>query len=503
MSHGDFDRPAAGDDRTAGAPPASTPGGEPAAPRLGRALGARRWGDNAFVKLATLALLVLLLLIPVARVTGLVRERMGRQSEVASEIAGAWGGGQTLIGPLVTVPYKVTREWETVEQEPGRRGEPGAAVRRTGTTTTDHLLHALPAEVAWQVRVEPEIRRRGLFEVVVYEARLAVTGVFELPRPETADGEVRVDWERAALDLGVPDVRGLQQRARLTWGGREVEFLPGAGAAAVVGPGIHAPLPELAGAAPGDRVPFSFELVLRGSGDLRFLPAGEETRVAIASPWRSPGFGGAFLPAEREIGPDGFTASWRVPYFGRAYGQTWTGDAVTAGDLHGSAFGVSLVLPADAYQQTERSVKYAVLFILLTFGTFFLLELLSPERLHAMQYLLVGFALCVFYVLLLALGEHLGFATAYAAAAAATALLIAGYSWSILASRRWAAVVLAALSGLYGYLYVLLRLEDFSLLLGALGLFAAIGLLMRLTRHLDWYTLTFRGRGPAAQGRVC
>lgn len=452
----------------------------------------RRWGDHTAVKLAVLALLVLLLLIPVARVTGLIRERMSRQYEVESEIAGIWGGSQTLLGPILAVPYTVTEERVTVEESGRRTAE--STVQRTETFTYSRVLYALPAEVAWQARLEPEIRYRGLFEVVVYEARLAVTGVFARPAFDESARTV-VHWERAKLVLGVPDVRGLQRRARLAWGGREVDFLPGTGGVELLASGIHAPLPDWGGA--GERVPFSFELLLRGSGDLHFLPAGEETRVDLSSPWTSPGFGGAFLPAEREIGAEGFTAAWSVPYFGRSYGQSWSDQAVAVDQLANSAFGVSLVLPADAYQQTERAVKYAVLFILLTFGTFFLLELLSPGRLHAMHYLLVGFALCVFYVLLLALGEHLGFTPAYALAAAATAGLIAGYSRSILGSRGRAAVVLAALAALYGFLYVLLRLEDYALLLGAVGLFVALATLMVLTRHLDWRSLTFRPRGPA------
>ena len=243
-------------------------------------------------------------------------------------------------------------------------------------------------------------------------------------------------------------------------------------------------------------MPFSFELALRGSGDLRFQPAGMETRVELESPWPAPGFTGAFLPGERRIGETGFTASWKVPYYGRDYPQVWRDTDVEASALERSAFKVSLVLPANAYQQTERSVKYAALFIALTFATFFLLELLSPARLHAVQYLLVGFALCLFYVLLLALAEHLGFAPAYAVAAAATVGLIAAYCRSILGGLRWAGVMLACLTALYGYLFVVLRLEDYALLLGALGLFAVLALVMRLTRDLDWFTLQFHSREP-------
>jgi inner membrane protein len=454
----------------------------------------RRWGESTFVKLATLGLLVLVLLIPVARITALVGERMARQSTVAGEIAGQWGGPQFLVGPVLTVPYSVTyATTETVTVE-GADGAAGAPKTRTTRSTRRLLLHALPAEVAWRGRIEPEIRYRGLFEVVVYEARLAGSGVFVLPAEEAWEGG-EPDWRHATLALGIPDARGLQGPVRLAWGDREIGFVPGTAEAGFLGAGIHAPLAEAGAAAPGRRVPFSFELALRGSGDLHFQPAGEQTRVEIASPWPDPGFTGAFLPGERRIDEAGFTAAWKVPYYGREYPQLWRDGAVEANALARSAFGVSLVLPADAYQQTERSVKYAVLFIGLTFATFFLLELLSPARLHAVQYLLVGFALCLFYVLLLALAEHLGFAPAYAVAATATVGLVAAYSRSILAGGRWAALVLACLAALYGYLFVVLRLEDYALLLGAMGLFVVLALVMRLTRHLDWFALRFRGNG--------
>lgn len=461
----------------------------------------RRFGESTLGKLLMLFLLVMLLLIPVARVTSLVRERMGRQDEVATEIAGTWGGSQTLIGPMLAMPYSRPDGERTIEQLVSVEGVELKAgvvthpvphiVRKTEPITRHHRLHSLPTTVRWQATVTPEIRYRGLFEVVVYEARLRASGTFERPRIE---GTATPNWDRAVLVLGLPDVHGLEQRARLVWDGEEIEFLPGNGGTegAAVGEAIHAPLPGLAERSPDEPIPFAFELVLRGSGDLRFLPVGEETTVELAGPWSSPGFTGAFLPTRPEIGPDGFSAVWEVPYFGRPYPQSWTDDDVAPHQLLGSAFGVSLVLPADGYQQTERSVKYAVLFILLTFGTFFLLEVLSPVRLHAMHYLLVGSALVLFYVLLLALSEHLGFAPAYGLAATATVGLVGGYSRSILASRRWAVLVLSSMAVLYGYLYVLLRLEDYSLLFGALGLFAALALVMRLTRKLDWFTLKTR-----------
>lgn len=459
----------------------------------------RRLGDSTFVKLAALGFLVLLLLIPVARVTGLVRERMMRQHGVEAEIASLWGPSQTLLGPVLSVPYVTLEEEVTVKQE--EEGEPGATVERTQRKVRHHL-QVLPTEIEWTGSIEPQIRSRGLFQVVVYEARLQARGTFDRPGWDGLDGTP--EWSRAHLSLGVSDVRGLQERIELHWGDQAIGFLPGTAGVVSLDGGIHAPLPAWSRDAAGEplqkTIPFQFDLTLRGSGQLLFLPAGEDTRVKLSSTWPDPGFTGAFLPAEREISEEGFAASWQVPFFGRSYGQHWVDDRVDVLALQASVFGVDLVLPADAYQQTERSVKYAILFVLLTFGTFFLLELLSPVRLHAVQYLLVGFALVLFYVLLLAFAEHLGFGLAYSLAATAITCLISAYGRSILASARWALMLFACLGTLYGYLYVLLRLEDFALLLGAGGLFVALALVMRLTRHLDWYKLEFRGAGiPSAQ----
>ncbi|MDY7096064.1 MAG: cell envelope integrity protein CreD [Acidobacteriota bacterium] len=462
----------------------------------------RRFGESAFGKLLMLGFLLLLLLLPVARITALVHERMSRQAQVASEITANWGRSQSLTGPVLSIPVWLAPP-EEAEAAAGGGWVPAveeAALDGAARKADDpapvwrrHMVHVLPQEINWRGSLEPDVRYRGLFEVVVYEARIQASGTFEIP--SVAGAGARPDWSALQLNLGISDVRGLQQRVELQWDGEELEFQPGAPRTAGISGGIHAELPELAAAQaePGTLVPFAFELVLRGSGELLVQPLGESTHVELAGPWTSPGFVGAFLPTERQIDDDGFTAVWQVPNFGRDFPQLWWNDVVNGQELAAAGFGVELVLPADAYQQTERSVKYAVLFIVLTFGTFFLLELLSPVRLHAVQYLLIGFAQSLFYVLLLALAEHLGFGPAYALAAAATVGLIAVYSHSILAGRRPALAVFGCLGLLYGYLYILLQLEDYALLVGALGLFAALAALMLATRKLDWFTLRFEG----------
>ncbi|HVS03907.1 MAG TPA: cell envelope integrity protein CreD [Thermoanaerobaculia bacterium] len=434
------------------------------------------------LKLALLAALVLVLLLPVARVTSLVRERQARGAEVRREIASSWGEAQALIGPVLTVPIRL-----------------GPIPAKEGPIYRRDLLHLLPEDLRWQGTLAPHELYRGIFEVIVYEGSLRAEGSFRLPRAtDLPDGVFAVDWDQAALALGLSDSRGIQERLALRWAGSPLAFLPGTGDAGFLEQGVHAPLPALAPA--GDAIPFLLEVDLRGTESLSLAPLGQLTRVDLASTWPDPSFGGAFLPDRRRIGEDGFAASWAVPWFGRSFPQQWRRgehlDEEVRRTLLGAAFGVSLARPANGYLQTERSVKYAALFLVLTFTTCFLFELLSPVRLHPLQYLLVGAALCLFYLLLLALSEHFGFAAAYLAASFAIVTLVAGYARSVLASRRRAAVLGACLSALYGYLFALLRAQDYALILGTIGLFAALAAVMFLTRRLDWYTLRFAGEEP-------
>jgi len=230
---------------------------------------------------------------------------------------------------------------------------------------------------------------------------------------------------------------------------------------------------------------FTFHLGINGNRDLFFLPLGKETRVSLTSNWPSPNFSGQFLPDERKIDKESFSASWNVLHLNRNYPQSWEG---TRKDVNNSAFGVSLHSGADVYQKTTRTAKYGIMFVLFTFTSFFLAEVINKNRIHPIQYLLVGCAVIIFYVLLLALSEHLGFNGSFLLSSMSVVVAISGYTSSIL-SRKMAMTLFAILTILYSYLFITLQLEDYALLVGSVGLFGTLGVVMYLTRGVDWYSL--------------
>ena len=258
---------------------------------------------------------------------------------------------------------------------------------------------------------------------------------------------------------------------------------------------------DLESVAAGAAIPFGLDLDVNGSRDLRVLPAGAETTVRLTSTWPHPSFVGS-APETRSVSASGFTADWRVPYFGRGYPPRWLSGEIDreklAARVDASAFGVSLLQPVDVYQQAERAVKYASLFIVLTFVVFFLWEIVRGGLLHPIHYLFVGFAICVFYLLLLSISEHMRFGAAYATAAGATTLLIALYSAHVLGGRKEGILMGCGLTTLYGFLYLLLRLEEYALLAGSIGLFLMLALLMLATRRVNWYDVRL-GSGTGGQ----
>ncbi|HJZ77078.1 MAG TPA: cell envelope integrity protein CreD [Vicinamibacterales bacterium] len=428
-------------------------------------------------RLVVMGGLLLAMLIPLQMIHSVVSERTTRRDAALQEIGSTWGGFQTIGGPVLTVPYRST--W----------------TEQNGTMKqTQVRAYFLPETLDVAATLEPLVLQRGLFNVVVYRAHLTVKGSFLRPdMTAMRPGPSQTLWDDATISVGIADPRGISKRLLLSWMNREIPLEPGADDVAIFGSGVHARASGLGAVGERAAVPFALDIDVNGSRDLRLLPTGSQTSLQITSTWPHPSFIGAPLPTSRETGTNGFTARWTVPYFSRGYPPQWTGHAVDRAQMKAqadaSSFGVSLLQPVDIYQQAERAVKYAVLFIVMTFVVFFLFEIGRSRLLHPIQYSFVGFAMCVFYLLLVSLSEHLGFDVAYVSASVATTALIALYSVRLLGGRLEAISMGAGLVGLYSFLYLLLRLEDYALLAGSIGLFTMLALLMFATRGVDWYEL--------------
>ncbi|MFH0953602.1 MAG: cell envelope integrity protein CreD [Verrucomicrobiota bacterium] len=416
-------------------------------------------------KILVIGFLMLVLLIPAGMVQSLIRERECRQSEVIREISSKWGQAQTIQGPILSVPYRVA----------SRTGDgSGYAVQ--------HSLRILPENLSITGDVRTQLRYRGIYEAVLYTAKARLAGDFVLPDlKELGLSERDLDWSRATISVGLSDMKGINEDIRATLNGAEVVLNPGMETAALQGPGVSA---RVGLRRAPEKLAFSLDIDLNGSRRFALVPVGRVTTVELSSGWPSPSFDGSFLPAERRVGKDGFTAQWKVLHLNRSYPQFWTDNAYQTDD---SVFGVSLVIPTDSYLKSTRTAKYAALFIALTFLAFFISETMRRIRIHPFQYLLIGLALIVFYTLLISISEHLSFGKGYLVASAATIALITGYARSVLRKQSLALLVGSLLTVLYAYLYVLLQLEDYALLLGSIGLFVILGLVMFLTRKVDWY----------------
>ncbi len=450
-----------------------------------------KWSAGPLSKAVLVGVLILLMLIPLDLVQGVIQDREGRYRSVVREIGLLWGGAQHLRGPILAVPFE-SAPWKDDEKARPRR----------------NVIYILPDHYRVSSVLEPDLRRRGLFETVVYRADLGLEGDFVLPDVEDWGRDVaRVLWAETRLILGVKDPRGIAGGTLLDWNGRKLAFEPGTPAKLLRGlrggileASLSVPLPGMgpgmgkpAGSAPpSKRFPFSLSLRLNGSERFELLPMGRESQISLASPWPSPSFEGAYLPARREVGESGFKADWALSYFGRSYPQHWLATEGTedlAEAWNRSAFGVRLFRPVGAYHQAERSAKYGVLFLIYTFGALFLFELLGRLPLHIVHYGLVGLSLSLFYLLLLSLAEHLGFAPAYLIAAAAVVAQIGLYTWGAVGSRWRSASFTALLAALYAALYGLMQLETYALLIGSICLFLLLALVMAVARRIDWYAL--------------
>ncbi|MBL0740236.1 cell envelope integrity protein CreD [Chryseolinea lacunae] len=455
-----------------------------------------RWiQESIMIKLFSIGFLILILLIPSKWITDLIYEREERANEAAQEVADKWSGPQTVYGPMLVVPY---RKQEIVENDKHEK-----QIRET----IDKAFF-LPEQLQTDGTVDTETRGRGIFNTIVYSSNLKMKITFGTPDFKSLSiADDKVLWNEAYMVLGLSDLRGIRDTPDMQVGGIAIPAEPSNDI------GVSYRLPPRAyndndvhvsavntgdshtygivaklnwASAQSFKGDVNINLKLKGSTRLNFLPTGKTTSVKLTSPWQHPSFDGEFLPDERKVSESGFVASWKVLHFNRPFSQQWTG---TDEQLNGGDFGVKFLIPVDQYQMTMRTSKYSVLIILLTFVALFLVEMTQKIRIHPFQYILVGAALIIYYTLLLSLSEQdkIGFHLGYIIASGMTVALISFYSLSFLRSGKLSILFSLLLIIFYSFIFVIILQQDFSLLLGSIGLFLIVGLLMYFSRKINWY----------------
>ncbi len=461
------------------------------------------------MKLLMAALIGFVLMVPLMLVYALVWDRQSQSQTAQGSINSGWGGDQVIAGPVIVVPFRTTQTQN--EQVDGKT--------TTRVVEVEKLLYISPVENRVTTTVKPEERRKSIYSSVLYEAQVSGAAKFELPAdlPRFGVTRERLLWDRAELRIGASDSRGLTKGGTLKANGNALAVQPGKGPGATSGQGFFAFL-SWSGTEP---LAVEYNFGLRGSRSLSLVPRGGQTRWEVSSVWASPSFSGAFLPEKPTISASGFKASYTVDKL--ALGQApvamedpgppmiddgiggdryasvkaegnyapsaanpASGSAVEAISGSARAVTVGLVEPVNLYSKVDRSVKYGFLFIGFTFLAFLLFDVVGGARVAAAEYLLTGAGLVLFFVLLLAFAEVIGFLWAYVVASAAIIGLISSYSAAVLKSWKRGRFLGAMLIGLYALLFVLLNLEAWSLLIGSVLLFVALAGVMYATRNVDW-----------------
>lgn len=435
--------------------------------------------------------ITLVLLIPLDFVRTIVSDRQYLQNEALRSITESWGNSQSVSGPILLIPYEV---WDDIKDV--------VVVLKDGVKQSQEVVRReysvrhkiiLPTELNFTAVLDPEIRYRGIYRQALYNAPVDLRGNFTLPgQSDFAKNLHRVHWDKAWIAVGISDLKTISEEKPVQWNGSSAAaYKPGTGAGNILGPGFHAAIP-LTEQAAGMQQDFEIQLKVRGSGGIFFTPVGEKTSISMAGTWPDPSFQGNLLPVERHITPEGFSAKWLVSNLTRSYPQT--------GDLEGHEFdrsphdeqsaitsftvGVDLHEGVSLYRMVMRAVNYGLLFIAVSFVALFAFEMVTRQRMHLLQYGMVGLSMSLFYLVLLSLAEHVSFALSFTAAGAVIVLMNSLYIASALGSKKQGLIMGALLSGLYALLFSLLRMEDFALLVGTALVLAMMGVLMFVTRRL-------------------
>ena len=424
--------------------------------------------SSVTIKIGLVALLTLVLLVPMAWISTIIHEREELHSQAINDVSSKWSREQTIQGPILTIPVMHLTEYEDRE-----------------SISTKHYYHFSPKQLKINGQVQSEVRKRGIYEVPVYDSSLALSGTFDIDEKFDDPIVKEVLYSESFITLGISDLRGLKNNIDFSCDNEKLELEPGSRIDKLISSGITIKVPKLKDKIQG-AFAFDYNLDLQGSKNLSFVPIGQTTEVNIKSDWDSPSFMGNYLPRDREVGEAGFTAAWKILELSRNIPSSWIGDSV-AGQLNYNRFGVNFLLPIDDYKKSLRSSKYAILTIALTFLVFFLVEVIKKRKIHPLQYSLVGIALCLFYVLLVSISEHLNFNLAYLVSAMTVIAMIGLYSLSVFRERQYSGLLVAMMSGLYGFLFVTIQVIDYALLMGSIGLVIILSLTMYFTRNIDWY----------------
>ena len=434
----------------------------------------KNWfGESVLVKLAFIGVLTLLLLIPSTWIQSLIFERQSRQDEVITEISDKWSGSQLIEGPVMVLPYKTILN---------QKDSAGKLVYKEALTN----IYILPELLNIVSKAEPEILHRGIFDAVVYNTKISINGKFTpMELRKSGINPDMVQWDKVKVAIGVTDLKGLKNNPVIRLANTNYTVEPDFTSLSLFSNNLII-VPDLS-TGKNTALDFSVDLDMRGSNQLTFMHLGKTTNVHISGNWNNPKFTGRYLPDERNVSGKQFSASWKIPYFNRNLPQQWIAPAAA---LHKSktdnSFGVEFILPVDQYQKTMRSAKYAILVIILTFISLFFTEMLNKKKVHLLQYVLIGVAMIIYYTLLLALSEQLGFDLAYLIASIATVSLIGTFIAMLLKNVKTAMLFSSILTIFYSFIYVIIQLQDLALLFGSIGLFVVVAVMMYLSAKMDW-----------------
>jgi inner membrane protein len=397
--------------------------------------------------------IALLLWVPTLFILEMVKERELRRQEASADINQKWAASQKVTSPLIAVPY------------------------RAG----GYVTYFMPDKAEMTAKVSTETRHRGIYEVPVYQSAITITGAFAAADPASVGvQDSTLDWDRALLILPVKDaLRGIRDDIRLQWDDHSLVLQPQYEGADFLKDAYYVRLP-ISQEKLSMPHRFSLQFNLNGSGELLFASAARDTRIKMESGWKDPSFQGSMLPETREVRDSGFVANWK--FLNRSTPQIWINRNYSLEPL---TVGTVFMLPVDGYDKTRRAVKYALLCIVLTFAAFFLIELVHRKSLLLLHYGLAGLALVLFYTLLLSVSEYTGFNWAYCIAGVATITLVTWYTGGIMRSTRISLFVSLVLTAVYGYIFSIIQLQDLSLLMGSIGLFVALAIVMYFSRKLQ------------------